>query len=72
MDGEDLTLDKFNLLATLDSRDVLLSKLAGGLLAPLNKFFATGRALINKPAHAFHALIEKKNLNNDEINNEEE
>jgi len=72
MEGEDLTLDKFNLLATLDSRDVLLAKLAGGFLAPLNKFFGVGRALINKPAYAFQSLIDQKNLNNDEINNEEE
>ena len=72
MEGEDLTLDKFNLLATLDSRDVLLAKIAGGFLAPLNKFFGVGRALINKPAYAFQSLIDQKNLNNDEINNEEE
>ena len=72
MEGEDLTVDKFNLLAILDSREVLLAKLAGGFLAPLNKFFGTGKALINKPAYAFQALIEKKNLNNNEIKNEEE
>ena len=72
MEGEDLTVDKFNLLATLDSRDILLAKLAGGFLAPLNKFFGTGKALISKPAYAFQALIEKKNLNNNEIKNEEE
>jgi len=72
MEGEDLTLDKFEILATIDSRDVLLAKLAGVLLAPLNKFFGVGKALLNKPAYAFQALIERKNLNHDQTNNEEE
>ena len=72
MEGEDLTLDKFEILATIDSRDVLLAKLAGGFMAPLNKFFGVGRALLNKPAYAFQALLEQKKLNDDQTNNEEE
>lgn len=72
MEGEDLTVEKFNLLATLDSRDVLLAKLAGGFIAPLNKFFGSGRALINKPAYAIQSLIKKKNLNDDNNSKNEE
>lgn len=73
MDGESLSLDKFQLLATIESRDVLLSKLAGGLFAPVNKFFGLGKALVNKPAYAFSALLEQKSLNsNNEVNKEEE
>ena len=72
MEGEDLTLDKFEILATIDSRDVLLAKLAGGFIAPLNKFFGVGKALLSKPAYALQALLEQKKLNDDQTNNEEE
>ena len=72
MEGEDLTLEKFEILATIDSRNILLAKLAGGLIAPLNKFFGVGKALLNKPAYAFQALVEQKILNDDKTNNEEE
>ena len=72
MEGESLSVDKIKVLATIESRDILLAKLAGGFVAPLNKFFGLGKALINKPAYAFTALLDQKNLQNDDVIKEEE
>jgi|TARA_B100001750_G_C15491608_1_gene591616 large subunit ribosomal protein L10 len=72
MGDEEITVDKFETLATIDSKEVLLAKIAGGLNAPLNKLFGLGKALINKPSYAFRALVEKKNLDNQSETNKEE
>ena len=72
MEGESLSVEKIKVLATIESRDILLAKLAGGFAAPLNKFFGLGKALVNKPAYAFSALLDQKNVQNDDVTKEEE
>ena len=60
MDSEPLTLDKINVLAEIEPRDVLLAKIAGGFNAPLVKVAAGAKAVINKAGYALNALVDKK------------
>ena len=60
MDQEPLTIEQLNVLASIDSRDVLLAKIAGGFNAPVSKLARTLKAVLNKSGYAFKALIEKK------------
>ena len=60
MDQEPLTIEQLNVLASIDSRDVLLAKIAGGFNAPATKLAGTLKAVLNKSGYAFKALIEKK------------
>merc|ERR1712167_474920 len=41
MDKEPLTIEQLNVLASIDSRDVLLAKIAGGFNAPVSKLAGT-------------------------------
>ena len=60
MDKEPLTIEQLNVLASIDSRDILLAKIAGGFNAPVSKLAGTLKAVLNKSGFAFKALIEKK------------
>ena len=60
MDQEPLTMEQLDVLASIDSRDVLLAKIAGGFNAPVTKLAGTLKGVLNKSGFAFKALIEKK------------
>ncbi|APU12653.1 MULTISPECIES: 50S ribosomal protein L10 [Actinoalloteichus] len=60
MDGRALSVDEVNQIADLDSREVLLAKMAGALKANLSKAAATFAAPATKAARLFVALEEKK------------
>jgi large subunit ribosomal protein L10 len=60
MNSEPLTVNQINVLANIESRDVLLAKIAGGFNAPLVKLAMGTKAIINKAGYAFSALLEKK------------
>ena len=71
MDKEPLTIEQLNVLASIDSRDILLAKIAGGFNAPVSKLAGTLKAVLNKSGFAFKALIEKKE-STEEISSESE
>ena len=71
MDEEPLTIEQLNVLASIDSRDVLLAKIAGGFNAPVSKLAGTIKSVLSKSGYAFKALIEKKESTG-EINSESE
>ena len=71
MDKELLTIEQLNVLASIESKDVLLAKIAGGFNAPLSKLAYALKGLTNKTGFALQALIEKKE-SVEEINKEEE
>ena len=71
MDEEPLTIEQLNVLASIDSRDVLLAKIAGGFNAPVTKLAGTIKGVLNKSGYAFKALLEKKESTG-EINSESE
>lgn len=58
LDGEPLTLDQIKALSKLPSREALLTKLAGGMVAPLQQLAALFNAVTVKFAFALQALIE--------------
>ena len=60
MDQEPLSMEQLDVLASIDSRDVLLAKIAGGFNAPVTKLAGTLKGVLNKSGFAFKALIEKK------------
>ena len=60
MDQEPLTIEQLNVLASIESRDVLLAKIAGGFNAPASKLARTIKAVLNKSGFVFKALLEKK------------
>ena len=60
LDGKALTADEIKKLADLESREVLLAKLAGAMKANLNKAAATFQAPLTQMARLALALQEKK------------
>lgn len=56
-----LTADEAKRLASIESRDVLLARLAGGFAAPMQQFAGLLEALPRKFAYGMQALIDKKN-----------
>jgi large subunit ribosomal protein L10 len=60
LDGRALSADEFKKLADLESREVLLAKLAGALKANLSKAAATFQAPLTQMARLAAALEEKK------------
>ena len=74
MNSEPLTVDQINVLANIESRDVLLAKIAGGFNAPLVKLAIGTKAIINKAGYAFSALLEKKDngIEVSEVDNKED
>ena len=71
MDQKPLSIDQLNVLASIEPKEVLLAKIAGGFNAPLNKFAYALKGLTNKTSFALQALIEKKE-SGEEISKEEE
>lgn len=61
MDDRPLSADEARRLANVESRDVLLAKLAGGFAAPMQQFAGLLEALPRSLAYGMQALIEKKN-----------
>jgi large subunit ribosomal protein L10 len=59
LDGRALTADEIKKLADLESREVLLAKLAGGMKASLSKAAATFQAPLTQMARLAQALQEK-------------
>ncbi len=60
LDGKALTADEIKKLADLESREVLLAKLAGAMKANLSKAAATFQAPLTQMARLALALQEKK------------
>jgi large subunit ribosomal protein L10 len=60
LDGKSLTADEIKKLADLESREVLLAKLAGAMKANLSKAAATFQAPLTQMARLAQALQEKK------------
>jgi large subunit ribosomal protein L10 len=60
LDGKALTADEIKKLADLESREVLLAKLAGGMKASMAKAAATFQAPLTKFARTADALRSKK------------
>lgn len=60
LDGKALTADEIKRLADLESREVLLAKLAGAMKANLSKAAATFQAPLTQMARLALALQEKK------------
>jgi large subunit ribosomal protein L10 len=60
LDGRKLSAEEFTKLADLESREVLLAKLAGGLKAKMSQAAATFNALPTQMARLAAALQEKK------------
>jgi len=60
LDGKSLTADEIKRLADLESREVLLAKLAGAMKANLSKAAATFQAPLTQMARLAQALQEKK------------
>ena len=71
MDQKPLTVDQLNVLASIEPKDILLAKIAGGFNAPLNKLAYALKGLTNKTGFALQALLEKKE-SGEEISKEEE
>ena len=59
LDGKSLSADEINKLADLESREVLLAKLAGGMKANLSKAAALFQAPLSKTARTVAALQDK-------------
>ncbi|RKN46745.1 50S ribosomal protein L10 [Streptomyces hoynatensis] len=60
LDGKSLTADEINKLADLESREVLLAKLAGGLKASMAKAAATFQAPLTQLVRTADALRAKQ------------
>ena len=60
MDGRPLTVTEVNQLADLESREVLLAKLAGAMKANLSKAAALFQAPLSKTARLAAALADKR------------
>ncbi|HJM38157.1 MAG TPA: 50S ribosomal protein L10, partial [Acidimicrobiales bacterium] len=59
LENRRLTVEEINQLAEIAPRDVLLSQLAGLLVAPMQQFAGLLNALPQKFAYALQALVEK-------------
>lgn len=60
MGGEFLTPERVHALASIEPREVLLARLAGGFQAPMSRFAGLMAALLQGSATAFQQLLEKK------------
>ena len=60
LDGRPLSADEVRRLADLESREVLLAKLAGAFAAPMQQFAGLLEALPRNFAYGLSALIEQK------------
>ena len=60
MAGDFLSPEKVKELAALDSRDVLLAKIAGGLAGPMTKFAGLMSAFTRNAASMFGQLLDRK------------
>jgi large subunit ribosomal protein L10 len=60
MDGNPLSADEARRLADVEPREVLLSRLAGGLAAPMQQFAGLLQALPRNFAYGLKALIDVK------------
>ena len=60
LDGRAIGADQVVLLATLDSRDVMLSKVAGAFNAPLGRAASLMGSFTRNAASVFSQLLEKK------------
>jgi large subunit ribosomal protein L10 len=60
MEGRSISTSEANQLASIESREVLLAKLAGGLSAPLSKMASVLSALPRDFAYGLKALVDKK------------
>lgn len=60
IEGRFCTPDELRAVAELPPRNVLLSMLAGTLLAPLSKLAGTINAIVSSFAHAINALRDKR------------
>jgi len=60
MSGSALSADQAKALAEIEPREVLLSRLAGGLAAPMQKFAGLLEALPRNFAYGLKALIDQK------------
>ena len=63
MESEPLTIDQINILASIETRDVLLAKIAGGFNAPLTKMALGLKGVLSKSGYAFKALLDIKEAN---------
>lgn len=61
MNAQPLSADDAKALADVESREVLLSRLAGGFAAPMQQFAALLEAVPRKFAYGLQALIDQKN-----------
>jgi large subunit ribosomal protein L10 len=60
MEGDFLSPEKVKELAALDSREVLLAKIAGGLAGPMTKFAGLMSAFTRNAASMFGQLLDRK------------
>ena len=63
MESEPLTIDQINILASIETRDVLLAKIAGGFNSPLTKMALGLKGVLSKSGYAFKALLDMKEAN---------
>ena len=63
MESEPLTIDQINILASIETRDVLLAKIAGGFNSPLTKMALGLKGVFSKSGYAFKALLDMKEAN---------
>tara|TARA_B110000914_G_C15461400_1_gene446057 strand:+ start:655 stop:1251 length:597 start_codon:yes stop_codon:yes gene_type:complete len=63
MESEPLTIDQINILASIETRDVLLAMIARGFNAPLTKMAVGLKGVLNKSGYAFKALLDLKEVN---------
>jgi large subunit ribosomal protein L10 len=63
MESKPLTIDQINILASIETRDVLLAMIARGLNAPLTKMAVGLKGVLNKSGYAFKALLDLKEVN---------
>ena len=63
MESEPLTIDQINILASIETRDVLLAMIARGFNAPLTKMAVGLKGVLNKSGYAFKALLDLKEAN---------
>tara|TARA_B110000881_G_scaffold160818_1_gene143813 strand:+ start:1162 stop:1758 length:597 start_codon:yes stop_codon:yes gene_type:complete len=63
MESKPLTIDQINILASIETRDVLLAMIARGFNAPLTKMAVGLKGVLNKSGYAFKALLDLKEVN---------
>ena len=61
MGGQVVSADRIKILASLPSREVLLSRVAGGMQAPISGFVCVLAGTLRKLIHAVDAVMKKKN-----------